>query len=149
MKKIGLLLLMSVLAACSGEHKAASEAKQAEKAMEKVEEAKDTFCEDLNEFAMAVAAVSMVDENTNVAELKQRVADAEAASSKVKSSQARMEKAQGKAVTDAYDAYQAAVNAISEQDTLGEAAVNVAGLRGTLDVALADISTTECAVGGN
>jgi hypothetical protein len=148
MKKIGLLLLMSVLAACSGEHKAASDAKQAEKAMEKAEEAKDTFCEDLNEFATAVAAVTLVDESTNVAELKKRVADAKAAYLKLERSQARMEKAQGKAVSDAYDAYQSAVNAISEQDTLGEAAANVAGLRGTLDVALADISTTECAVGG-
>jgi hypothetical protein len=147
MKKIGLLLLMSVLAACSGEHKAASDAKQPERAMEKAEEAKDTFCEDLNEFATAVAAVTMVDENTNVAELKHRVADAEAAYSKLKRSQARMEKAEGKAVSDAYDAYRSAVNAISEQDTLGQAAANVIGLRGRLDMVLADIRTTECAVG--
>jgi hypothetical protein len=147
MKKLGLLLLLSVLAACSGEHKAASQAKDAEKAMEKAAEAKDTFCEDVNEFADAVYAVAVIDENTSVNELKQRVADAEKAYAKMKKSEARMTNAQGKAVKDAYSAYQAGVNAISDRETLGDAAAQVAGMYASLDMAVKEIRTTECPVG--
>jgi hypothetical protein len=142
MRRLAAVLLLSGLAACSAE-------KKEERAIEKVEKAQDTFCADLDAFAGAVNQVATLDANSSVSDLKSSAAAAEQAYAKLQSAAAHLEKAQGKAMVAAYDAYKQQVGTISSSTSLGDAAVQVAGLRTSLGTTIDDIRTTECAVGTN
>lgn len=87
----------------------------------KVDTAKVSFCEDLNQYAASANLLNGLTETATVEDYKKAQADLEKAADKLADSSKALNRAEDKAMSESKAEFARAVNSVSDQDTLSAA----------------------------
>jgi hypothetical protein len=135
---LGIALFASTFAACS------SPERKEEKAAAKVEAATENVCAEIAALRDALLKYGEINADSSLAEVKSATAEVERSWSRLGALLEKLDKAEAKATTAAYNQFRSTVQAIPDSATLGEASVRVAAAHADLVSKQDALSKVQC-----
>lgn len=114
----------------------------------KVDTAKVSFCEDLNQYAAKANDLNGLTENATVEDYKKAQAELEKAADKLADSSKALNRAENKAMSESKAEFARAVNSISDKDTLSAANAQIKQASAKLIKDYLEVSKTVCTYTG-